>query len=46
MNTSAGRYGPQFEDGLLMQWSYEFPQPIDLDAVASVTLGGKTVEIS
>lgn len=46
MNTSAGRYGPRFEDGLLMQWSYEFPQPIDLDAVASVTLGGKTVEIS
>lgn len=46
MNTSAGRYGPRFEDGLLMQWSYEFPQPIDLAAVVSVTLGGKTVEIS
>ena len=37
--------GPGEEDGKLLNWTYQFPQPIDFDSIAAVSLGGQTVRL-
>ncbi len=38
--------GPGEKDGKLLNWTYQFPQPIDFDSVAAVSLGGQTIEVN
>lgn len=38
-------FGPGEEEGRLLNWTYQFPQPIDFDSVAAVSVGGQTIEV-
>ncbi len=39
-------FGPGEEEGRLLNWTYQFPQPIDFDSVAAVSVGGQTIEVN
>ncbi len=39
-------FGPGEEEGRLLNWTYQFPQPIDLDSVTAVSVGGQTIEVN
>ncbi len=39
-------FGPGEEEGRLLNWTYQFPQPIDFDSVAAVSVDGQTIEVN
>lgn len=46
MEAQRGDGGSYGEDGLIYWNTWTFPQPIDLDSVTAVSLGGQTIEVN